>query len=71
MVVQPPDMKQVHHNISINIQPIHESTLVHNSKSKITYISQTTDTSNKKKTQWPLVRERTIPTERPPLAGEI
>jgi hypothetical protein len=24
-----------------------------------------------KKTQWPLVRERTIPTERPPLVHEI
>jgi hypothetical protein len=27
--------------------------------------------SNKKKTLWPLVRERTIPTERPPLVDEI
>jgi hypothetical protein len=25
----------------------------------------------KKKTLWPLVRERTIPTERPPLVDEI
>jgi hypothetical protein len=24
-----------------------------------------------KQTPWPLVRERTIPTERPPLVGEI
>jgi hypothetical protein len=27
--------------------------------------------SNKKQTPWPLVRERTIPTERPPLVDEI
>jgi hypothetical protein len=26
---------------------------------------------NKQKTPWPLVRERTIPTERPPLVDEI
>jgi hypothetical protein len=26
---------------------------------------------NKKQTPWPLVRKRTIPTERPPLVGEI
>jgi hypothetical protein len=26
---------------------------------------------NKKQTPWPLVRERTIPTERPPLVDEI
>jgi hypothetical protein len=26
---------------------------------------------NKKKTPWPLVRERTIPTDRPPLVDEI
>jgi hypothetical protein len=24
-----------------------------------------------KKTPWPLVRKRTIPTERPPLVGEV
>jgi hypothetical protein len=28
-------------------------------------------TKNKKKPPWPLVRERTIPTERPPLVDEI
>jgi hypothetical protein len=27
--------------------------------------------SNKKQTPWPLVRERTIPTEPPPLVDEI
>jgi hypothetical protein len=27
--------------------------------------------TNKKQTPWPLVRERTIPTERPPLVDEI
>jgi hypothetical protein len=27
--------------------------------------------TNKQKTQWPLVRKRTIPTERPPLVHEI
>jgi hypothetical protein len=27
--------------------------------------------SQKKKTPWRLVRKRTIPTERPPLVGEI
>jgi hypothetical protein len=26
---------------------------------------------NKKETPWPLVRKRTIPTERPPLVSEI
>jgi hypothetical protein len=26
--------------------------------------------NKKKKTPWPLVRKRTIPTERPPLVGE-
>jgi hypothetical protein len=31
-----------------------------------------TDKKNKqKRTPWPLVRERTIPTERPPLVDEI
>jgi hypothetical protein len=28
-------------------------------------------TSKQKLTPWPLVRKRTIPTERPPLVGEI
>jgi hypothetical protein len=28
-------------------------------------------TKKKKQTPWPLVRERTIPTERPPLVDEI
>jgi hypothetical protein len=28
-------------------------------------------TNKKKQTPWPLVRERTIPTERPPLVDEI
>jgi hypothetical protein len=27
--------------------------------------------TNKKQAPWPLVRERTIPTERPPLVDEI
>jgi hypothetical protein len=27
--------------------------------------------TNKKQTPWPLVRKRTIPTERPPLVSEI
>jgi hypothetical protein len=27
--------------------------------------------TNKQQTPWPLVRERTIPTERPPLVDEI
>jgi acyl-CoA thioesterase FadM len=29
------------------------------------------DTKTKKQTPWPLVRKRTIPTERPPLVDEI
>jgi hypothetical protein len=28
-------------------------------------------TNNQKQTPWPLVRKRTIPTERPPLVDEI
>jgi hypothetical protein len=28
-------------------------------------------TNKQTKTPWPLVRKRTIPTERPPLVGEI
>jgi hypothetical protein len=32
---------------------------------------QLTETINKKKTPWSLVRERTIPTEQPPLVDEI
>jgi hypothetical protein len=30
-----------------------------------------TKTTNEKQTLWPLVRERAIPTERPPLVNEI
>jgi hypothetical protein len=36
------------------------------------YSSKASDIYKKnKQTPWPLVRERTIPTERPPLVGEI
>jgi hypothetical protein len=28
-------------------------------------------TENKKQTPWPLFRKRTVPTERPPLVGEV
>jgi hypothetical protein len=35
------------------------------------HLRKGTEVSKKKQTPWPLVRERTIPTERPPLADEI
>jgi hypothetical protein len=34
-------------------------------------VFQTLIITNKKQTPWPLVRERTIPTDRPPLVDEI
>jgi hypothetical protein len=41
--------------------------------SKVTYIfsSRMRLSHPLKKTPWPLVRKRTIPTERPPLLGEL
>jgi hypothetical protein len=34
-------------------------------------MGRTVTGGKKKKTPWPLVRERTIPTDRPPLVDEI
>jgi hypothetical protein len=39
-------------------------------RSLILHIFMTTN-KKQKQTQWPLVRERTTPTERPPIADEI
>jgi hypothetical protein len=36
-----------------------------------TEVHKKNEQTNKKKTPWPLVRERTIPTDRPPLVDEI
>jgi hypothetical protein len=45
-----------------------DSALLENGK----YSSYENDNNKKKKkTPWPLVRERTIPTDRPPLVDEI
>jgi hypothetical protein len=35
------------------------------------YLAKSTIYKTSKQTLWPLVRKRTIPTERPPLVGEI
>jgi hypothetical protein len=35
------------------------------------FVKQYRQTNKKQQTPWPLVRERTIPTERPPLVDEI
>jgi hypothetical protein len=35
------------------------------------YVISRASTRLQKKTPWPFVRKRTIPTERPPLVGEI
>jgi hypothetical protein len=50
-------------------QPAHaEGTNTNRSTAKVQLIPLKT---NKKQTPWSLVRERTIPTERPPLVDEI
>jgi hypothetical protein len=37
----------------------------------IATVEHPTNDYKQKQTPWPLVRERTIPTDRPPLVGEI
>jgi hypothetical protein len=50
--------------LSSNLQPLIDNPIHHQ-------VTTTNKQKKKNQTPWPLVRERTIPTDRPPLVDEI
>jgi hypothetical protein len=48
-----------------------ENTQIHVTYTQMHITPRITSKKKKQQTPWPLVRERTIPTDRPPLVDEI